>query len=158
MDEGKEARLLSDAELAPLSAILNEIIPASDDGRLPAAGALGMAGFVSAAVGADPELTQLFRVGLTFLGGVVRGFGFAELTELAADDRVRVLEATAKKQPDFFRALVGLTCMGYYQDADVVEALGLESRAPFPQGYAMPASNPTLLDPVRAMPRRCRDA
>jgi hypothetical protein len=41
------------------------------------------------------------------------------------------------------------TYVGYYQTPEVVAALGLETRPPHPQGYAMEPNDLSLLDVVR---------
>jgi hypothetical protein len=42
---------------------------------------------------------------------------------------------------------------GYYQHPRVVESLGLEPRAPHPQGYQMAPNDLSLLEPVRGAAR-----
>jgi len=54
-------------------------------------------------------------------------------------------------------ALLMLVYSGYYQEPRVVEALGMEARAPHPRGYEMEADDLSLLDPVRALGKRYRD-
>jgi hypothetical protein len=43
--------------------------------------------------------------------------------------------------------------VGYYQNAQVAAALGLEPRPPHPHGYTMEPNDLTLLDPVRHRPK-----
>ena len=45
----------------------------------------------------------------------------------------------------------------YYRDDRVLSALGLEPRAPFPKGHALPSGDWSLLDVVRQRPRMWRD-
>ena len=46
--------------------------------------------------------------------------------------------------------LVRVVLQCYYRDDRVLRSLGLEARAPFPQGYALEQGNWSLLDPVKA--------
>jgi hypothetical protein len=46
---------------------------------------------------------------------------------------------------------------GYYQHPRVVEALGLEARAPHPKGFSMEPDDWTILDPVRARGKMYRE-
>jgi hypothetical protein len=45
----------------------------------------------------------------------------------------------------------------YYRDDRVIRALGLEPRAPFPNGHVVPAGDWSLLEAVRGRPRMWRD-
>jgi hypothetical protein len=48
-----------------LASVLDEIIPPSDDGRLPGAGALGLASHIAQAIERTPELEFTIAPGLT---------------------------------------------------------------------------------------------
>ena len=50
----------------------------------------------------------------------------------------------------FLPAFLFLVYSTYYQHPRVVEALGLEARAPHPKGHVVEETDWTLLDPVRA--------
>ncbi len=54
--------------------------------------------------------------------------------------------------------LVRVVLQCYYRDDRVLRSLGLELRAPFPQGYVLPEGDWALLDPVRARPPSLRRA
>jgi hypothetical protein len=53
-------------------------------------------------------------------------------------------------------ALETVTC--YYQHDRVLEALGMETRAPYPQGFQVIAGDLALLAPVRRRGKVYRDA
>ena len=57
----------------------------------------------------------------------------------------------------FSYALVPHAYVGYYQHERVLEAIGMDPRPPHPEGYAVPASDLSLLDPVKARGPRYRD-
>jgi hypothetical protein len=46
----------------------------------------------------------------------------------------------------------------YYRDDRVLRSLGLETRAPFPKGYALEQGDWSVLDPVKARPPNLRRA
>ena len=46
----------------------------------------------------------------------------------------------------------------YYQNDKVLEALGLEARPPFPQGYHLDQMDFGLLEPVKKRGKQWRDA
>ena len=99
-----------------------------------------------------PDLRSLVTQGLAELDDSSRarhGRGFADLA--AAEKRALLGEQ------GFVMALTLHTYVGYYQNPRVVEALGMEARAPHPRGYEMAEDDPTLLDPVRRRAKLYRD-
>jgi hypothetical protein len=142
----------SDQEERALTAALDEIIPPSDDGRLPGAGELGLARFVDEALQRTPALRPVISQGLAGLDDLARGRSAQGFAALPGPDRSQVLNELASAQPGFLPGLMFLTYAGYYQDPRVVEALGLEPRPPFPKGYDMEPNELSLLDEVRQRP------
>jgi hypothetical protein len=141
---------LRDDDRRTLSAVLGELLPASDDGRMPAAGELGLAAFVEQGAAPGSELARALPALLASLGAR----GFAGLERAA---RVALLKELEQASPSAFRALLAVAYGGYYQHPRVVEALGLEARPPFPKGYAVPPSDFGLLDAVRRRPSFYRE-
>jgi hypothetical protein len=135
--------------LEALATLLDEIVPARDDGRLPGAGALGLAPHVASAVEAKPELGPVLAQGLAALEGLVRARGAAGLADLARADRLAALAELGAEAPAFLPTLTFLSYVSYYQDPRVLAALGHEPRPPFPKGYELPPGDFALLDPVR---------
>jgi len=140
-----------------LSAVLDEIIPPSADGALPGAGALGLAEVVDEALERTPELRPLIVAGLAAADELARGRDAEGFATLPAAERRGALEELTPTQPAFLPSLTFHAYVGYYQDARVIEALGMESRAPYPLGYEMPPDDLTLLDPVRERPKLYRE-
>ena len=142
----------TEAELATLASVLDEIIPPSADGKLPGAGQLGLAGYVVAALQRTPELGSMVAQGLSELDSLARNRhapGFAALTR---EDKLQLLNEWG-----FVLPLTLHTFTGYYQHARVVEALGLEARPPHPKGYHMEPNDLSLLDAVRRRPKLYRE-
>jgi hypothetical protein len=133
---------LTDEDRRTLAHVLDELVPPSDDGRMPGAGALGLAGWVEEAARGQSELARFLARTLAALGS--RGFAALERAP-----RLELLNEMARAEPEPFRALLAFVYRGYYHQPRVVEALGLEPRPPFPKGYEVPPSDPALLDPVR---------
>ena len=116
--------LWSEAEGRLLSALLDEIIPASADGRVPAAGALGVAAFLAGKAADDPALAASFREALTHAARLAEAQG-ATFEALDAAGRTTVVKALEQEAPDAFAALLRHTYMGYYSRADVRPHFGL---------------------------------
>jgi hypothetical protein len=138
----------SDAR-STLSSVLDALLPARDDGRLPGAGALGLADAVGAAIRASAQHADIS----------------AALARLAADgfpalpapEQVARLQALAQESPAVFQALLMRAYGAYYTHPSVVTALGLPPRPPFPEGYVVPATDFSLLDAVRRRAKLYRD-
>jgi Gluconate 2-dehydrogenase subunit 3 len=155
--EANDGREEARAEL--LAAVLDEIIPPSADGRLPGAGALGLASHVERAATGMPGLAEAISAGLSALDRIARGRSPGGFVALGGPERGAALADLAASDQAFLPTLTFLAYVAYYQSPQVVSALGLEPRPPHPKGYEMAeAEDPTLLEPVRARPRMYRDA
>jgi hypothetical protein len=144
----EEERLLAD--------LLDEIVPPSGDGRLPGAGALGVTAHIARTVQQTPMLRPVVEYGLSALAELAGKRGAASFAALSRRERRELFEEFAATDQFFLPAFLFLTYSGYYQDARVVAALGLEPRAPHPEGHAMEEDDLTLLDPVRRRGRMYR--
>ena len=140
---------LSDDERSTLSSLLDELLPARDDGRLPAAGALGLADGVGAAI-----RTSRMRPAISAALADLAAEGFPSLP--SPEKRAR-LEALAKAAPAVFQPLLAHAYGAYYTHPSVIDAIGLLPRPPFPEGYEVPATDFSLLDPVRRRTKLYRD-
>jgi len=141
--------MLSEEHARALAAVLDAIIPPDAARGMPGAGEVGVADHVASVLERSPELAWAVTAGLAALEP-----GFADLEPAA---RAPVLNALAASQPAFLPGLLFHAYQGYYQSPAVLEALGVPGRPPHPRGYEVEANDLSLLDPVRAMPRRYRD-
>jgi len=158
MSEEESGPGFSQDEIRLLTSVLDEIIPPSDDGRFPGAGALGLAGFVEQNLQTTPELRPAIAQGLAALEDLAGSRGSRGFAELSRQDKLDVLNELATTQPAFLPSLILQTYAGYYQNGRVIEALGLEPRPPHPEGYDLEPGDLTLLDRVRRrreMYRKC---
>jgi hypothetical protein len=147
MSEGTSG--FSAAEERMLAHLLDVVIPASPDGRLPAAGALGLTAHIARAVARTPMLRPVVDHGLSTLAELARRRHPDGWEALSADERSAVLEEFTAADQFFLPAFLFLAYSGYYADPRVLEALGLEARPPHPEGYAMEPDDLSLLEPVR---------
>ena len=148
----------SDHEARALSAVLDQIIPPSRDGRLPGAGELGLVRHIEQVLEKAPQFKPMLRQGLSAIDELARArnaMGFAALLD---PDKLEVLQELTSTEPGFLPSLIFHTYVGYYQHGRVVEALGLEPRPPFPKGYDVEPNDLTLLDAVRLRPKLYREA
>jgi hypothetical protein len=146
--------VLSDNQLATLTSVLDHLIPASSDGRLPGAGELGLSHYICEhAAESLPIVVQ----GLAALDHIADGHGASGFSALPEKLRAEVLREMDTAEPAFLPTLLYYTYVGYYQDAGVVEALGLRPGPPFPAGYEVAPTDFSILDPVRRRPKLYRE-
>ena len=72
--------------------------------------------------------------------------------------RQSLVDEARAQDPAFMSRLALETVTCYYQHDRVLEALGLETRPPYPQGFQVIAGDLTLLGPVRRRGKLYRDA
>ena len=142
----------SEDELHLLTSVLDELIPPSDDGRLPGAGQLGLARSIDASLQKTPELRAMIAQGLADLDTLARERKGTPFALLAKDDKVRLLN-----EQGFVLPLAFQTYIAYYGHTRVADGLGMEARPPHPKGYAMPPNDLSLLDPVRRRSKGYRE-
>jgi hypothetical protein len=110
----------------------------------------------------------------TIFADIIRSLGrdrdavrqaLTQLRELAGGDFARMDDAEAETvamtlldRKDPFTTTLGRTVLQcYYRDDRVMRSLGLEPRAPFPEGHSLEQGDWTLLDAVRGRPQMWRD-
>ena len=121
-----------------LSAILDELIPANPQRDIPAAGAAGVAHFLSDKAQADAgfhaTVSSLLRLA-------------ADMADEVTTDLVRQLEATA---PGDFNKLLTETYKGYYSRPDIRAKFGVGVHPVHPQGYDVERESAEMLAELTA--------
>ena len=130
-------RSLTAAQQATLAALLDTLVPASDDGRMPSAADVGFLGHITAQD--EAYLAQLQPVLDRF---------DASFATRALDERCTFVQRFSTDDPAAFNALLLRVYDCYYQDDRVRRAIGVVTGAPFPQGNVVEAGDLSLLDPV----------
>ena len=134
--------IASDAPLTPeqhavLTALADTIVPASEDGVMPGAGTLDVLGYLQRA--AEEFLPELPEI----LDAFEATFASEDLAM-----RYERVQAWSEEAPETFQALLGHVYGCYYQDAEVLEAIGVGAGPPFPRGNTVEPGDLSLLDPV----------
>jgi Gluconate 2-dehydrogenase subunit 3 len=140
-------------DAALLALVLDEVIPPTEDGRLPGAGTLGAGAIVQQAASADRNLGSLLAQGFTALEDIARRSDPGGFAALAHGARVETLKELEKAIPMLLPTLLTLASIGYYSNERVLLALNGNARPPHPEGYDMEEDDLSLLDPVRARGR-----
>jgi len=130
---------MSPGERAVLSALLDTLLPASEDGTMPSA----------ADVDFDAYLLEQAEDFVADLTSIVQSFD-PEFAELPLAERCERLGEFSGEAPDAFRNLLTRVYDCYYQNDLVRERIGVVKGAVFPQGNEIAAGDLALLDPVIA--------
>ena len=141
---------LSAAQARDLRAIAATMVPASVEYGVPGADDPIIFADITGSVGPDiGALRDALRI--------VSELSAGAFCDLNATARAGVAEAIQARggAPQAVLSRVILQC--YYRDDRVLSALGLEARAPFPNGRELEQGDWSLLDAVRNRPRMWRD-
>ena len=142
---------LSQRQRDDLRTVAAMIIPASDEYKVPGADDPAIQADMLATLGRDTALVRRALDHLARLAG-------KPLSELDSTRRDEVANEFRSTGGDAAATLVRVVLQCYYRDDRVLRSLGLELRAPFPQGYALEQGDWSLLDAVKARPPRLRRA
>ncbi|MEM6658633.1 MAG: hypothetical protein AAF625_11135 [Pseudomonadota bacterium] len=146
--------MLNETNRPILDAILDELIPPSEDGKIPGAGALGVAGFLLTANAYASDPAGSVQTILNALS--------ADFAALPRDEKVAALKRVEAAHGQAFETLVRLTYMGYYSRPDTRPYVGVGAHPIHPKGYLVDREDAALMDeltaPVRARGKVYRDA
>ncbi len=132
-----------------LLAFVGTLIPASGaNGAMPAASELPEFRELS-----SEEAEAVYSPVLELLLARSRAQGTESFPSLDLEARESMVRGLESEHPHIVAGAVGQTLLRYYGDDTVIRALGLEARAPHPQGYAVDDTDWALLEPVRKMDR-----
>jgi hypothetical protein len=145
------ANELTSAHRDDLRTVAAMIVPASDEYNVPGADDSAIQADVLATLGRD---TALVRQALDHLARLA-GKPLADLDPARRDAVAQEFRASGGAAA---ATLVRVVLQCYYRDDRVLRSLGLELRAPFPQGYTLEQGDWSLLDPVKASPPNLRRA
>ncbi|WP_092515835.1 hypothetical protein [Afipia sp. GAS231] len=134
-----------------LRTVAGMIIPASDEFKVPGADDAVIQADILSTLGRD---TSLVIAALDHLADLA-GKPLAELDQAQQDKIASEFRTTGGGAA---ATLVRVVLQCYYRDDRVLRSLGLELRAPFPQGYTLEQGDWSLLDPVKARPPSLRRA
>ena len=132
-----------------MDVILDELVPPGANGRIPGAGAAGVADFLLSASAYAPNH---LRAVMSVIAAVSKKA--ADFSALDRTKRVAVLNAVETEEPESFATLVRLTYMGYYSRPDIRPMFGVGSHPVHPGGYSVERESDALMaeltEPVRA--------
>ena len=140
----------SDRQQECLASLVGCIIPASPKYGLPGADDPVILAEILTSVGRDFDdiATALDLIGEQAPEGLVA---------LNDAERNRVIGAFRRDRPGVAEVISAHVARCYYRNPRVMEAIGIEPRPPFPEGYRVSTGDWNLLEPVRARGKIFRD-
>lgn len=138
-DETAPEQPLSEAQARRLPALLDTIMPASEDGAMPSASGLDFPAYVA-------EQAADF---MPILAEILDRFD-DEFSDCALPDRVALVQEYAATEAEAFKALLFRIYDCYYQDAGVRLLIGAVVSPPFPTGNTIDSGDWSTLDAVIA--------
>ena len=151
-DNGIISGNLNDEQERALIALLNLIIPPSEDRTLPGAAEVGFVAYMQ-----KENHVPWIRDGLLSITDTSQERYGREFSVLTGAEQTQLIDELRRRLIRFFIRLTNLVMECYYQHDRVLEAIGLEARAPFPEGYAVEEGDLTLLEPVAQRVKLYRD-
>ena len=142
---------LTPAHRDDLRTVAAMIIPASEEYKVPGADDPAIQADMLATLGRDTaQVAQALDHLARLAGKPLADLDSARRDAVAGEFRASGGAAAA--------TLVRVVLQCYYRDDRVLRSLGLELRAPFPNGYTLEQGDWSLLDPVKASPPNLRRA
>ncbi|MEM8769140.1 MAG: hypothetical protein AAGE43_16960 [Pseudomonadota bacterium] len=134
---------LTAAQRDALNALLDTLIPPSDDGQMPGAGTQDLDAFLD-----NPTVTGFEQTVCTMLDAL--GTDFATVSPAEREARVSGYQGTS---PESFNEVYLQTLAMYYRRPEVLQGIGSGEGPPFPRGNEVADGDLSLLDPVLRDPK-----
>ena len=135
-----------------LIALLNLIIPPSEYGKMPGAADVGFFAYMH-----NENLFPWIREGLLSIVEESHNKYGQEFSALSVSKQMELIDRLRRRVFRFFSRLTSQVIQCYYQHDQVLKLIGLEARAPFPEGYLVDEGDLTLLEPVYERGKLYRD-
>ena len=151
-DEKFVSENLDEEQKRTLNVLLNLFIPPSEDGKMPGAADVGFLAYIL-----NENILPWIREGLINIIEESHNKYSQEFSSLSGSEQTQLIDKLRRRFLQFFNHLTTQVIQCYYQHDDVLEAIALEARPPFPQGYLLEEGDLTLLEPVYLRGKIYRD-
>jgi len=128
-----------------LKLILQELIPASEDGKVPSAGLTNVINYLEKKAKEELSIKKLFNVGISRVKNFVISTE-KDINSINSKDTILFLKIIENEEPFFFKELLKHTYMGYYSEPSVRPYFGVSSNPPHPMGYEVPLEESNFLE------------
>ena len=135
-----------------LTSLLNLIIPASEDGKMPGASDIGFIDYIN-----NENQLSLIQEGLIRIIDETNNQYCQEFSALSVADQLTIVNVLKRELFRFFTDLTTQVVQYYYQHNDIQKAMGLDARPPFPNGQILEEGDLSLLEAVYLRGKIYRD-
>ena len=135
-----------------LLALANMIVPPNKERGLPGAADVGIVEYVQSEGHTSWVCDGLRTIAEESHKSADRGF-----SSLTTSEQASLIDGLRRKLTRYFINLTNLVVECYYQHDDVLKAIGLEARTPFPDGYLVEEGDLSLLESVYERGKIYRD-
>jgi hypothetical protein len=148
-EQGATGRVsLDDEQIKLLRCLAGMMIPSDPTQVLPGADDAAVFEDIIKTLGRDlPRVQQALSM---FQAGVSQQGPDSDFAALPESVRWQLVESFRTAQAGQAALLAEVVVRCYYRDDRVMRAIGMEPRAPFPEGFEVEPGNWQLLEPVRA--------
>lgn len=136
--------MFDETEKSLISSILDQIIPASKDGKIPSAGVIGVADFIELEIKKNVSLLPRMKRGLKRVSEIAKAQD-AKFDALSSTTKVSILQQVEREDAEFFKTLITQTYMGYYSRPDIRALLNLSPNPVHPDGYYVDPESSELM-------------
>ena len=143
---------LGEEQERTLNVLLNLFIPPSEDGKMPGAADVGFLAYIH-----NENILPWIREGLINIIEESHNKYGKNFSSLSSSAQTQLIDKLRRRFLQFFNRLTTQVIQCYYQHDDVLEAIGLEARPPFPHGYLIEEGDLALLEPVYLRGKIYRD-
>ena len=126
-----------------LTTVLSLIIPANEDDKMPSANDVGFFSYMEN-VNIESFIQEVL---ITIIDESHNNYG-QEFFTLSSDEQLKIINVLKRKHLRIFNSLIDHVFQCYYQNDNVLEAIGVDARPPFPNGYFVEEGDVLLLESV----------
>lgn len=137
-----------------MKALLDIAIPPSASGDLSGAGSLGLETDVADGLKGDPMLGPMVEAGLQALREAALSEHPEGLSGMSREAGTKLVETQLATHPMLMMGLLRYLYPAYYAQPSVLEGIGEPPRPPFPEGFEVEATDPGLLEKLRARQKK----
>lgn len=135
-------------------ALFEVLIPADEARGMPSAALPAILPTVRDRLSAVPEMAQFVETSLDCLRDKAAASDPSGFASIVHEERIALLKSVEEEQPLGLRALAFNLFAVYYQQPEVLAALGLPARAPFPMGFDLEGNDDVWFEKAQARATR----
>ncbi len=138
--------VFTEAQTAILNLLMDLLIPASSDGKMPSARSLDLYADISAMPLKDRMVFDSGLAEIQIRSHALRGVDYVQLD---AENKKTLIDGLRTEAGPFIQCFMTQTVARYLVHDRVMPLMGLEARAPWPKGYNVAQGDWSLIDVVR---------